>query len=53
METAIYVREKLRPTNTLSGPAIVVQVDTTTTIEPGYRGTVDSYGNILIEEEQR
>ena len=53
METAIYVREKLRPANTIPGPAIVVQVDTTTTIEPGYRGTVDSYGNILIEEEQK
>ena len=50
METAIYVREMLRPANTIPGPAIVVQVDTTTTIEPGYRGTVDSYGNILIEE---
>jgi N-methylhydantoinase A len=53
METAIYVREKLRPANTIPGPAIVVQVDTTTSIEPGYRGTVDSYGNILIEEEQK
>jgi N-methylhydantoinase A len=29
----------------------VVQDDTTTVIEPGYRGSVDSYGNILIEEE--
>ena len=28
----------------------VVQDDTTTVIEPGYRGSVDRLGNILIEE---
>ena len=49
--TPIYNREKLRPGNTIPGAAIVVQVDTTTVIEPGYRGTVDNYSNILIEEE--
>ena len=31
-------------------PAVVVQDDTTTVIEPGYRGAVDRFGNILIEE---
>jgi len=50
-ETGIYDRDKLRPGNEISGPAIVVQDDTTTIIERGYRGLVDSYGNILIEEE--
>jgi N-methylhydantoinase A len=28
----------------------VVQDDTTTVIEPGYKGVVDPFGNILIEE---
>ncbi len=50
METPVYARGKLRPGNNIPGPAIVVQVDTTTVIEPGYKGSVDSYGNILIEE---
>jgi N-methylhydantoinase A len=50
METPIYTRDKLRPGNDVPGPAIVVQVDTTTVVEPGYKGSVDSYGNILIEE---
>jgi N-methylhydantoinase A len=49
-ETPIYDRGELRPGNAVAGPAIVVQDDTTTVIEPGYRGTVDSFGNILIEE---
>jgi N-methylhydantoinase A len=50
-ETSIYDRDKLRPGNEIPGPAIVVQDDSTTVIESGYRGSVDSYGNILIEEE--
>jgi N-methylhydantoinase A len=49
-ETPIYDRGDLRPGNAVAGPAVVVQDDTTTVIEPGYRGTVDSFGNILIEE---
>jgi N-methylhydantoinase A len=49
-ETPIYDRGGLRPGNAVAGPAVVVQDDTTTVIEPGYRGTVDSFGNILIEE---
>lgn len=50
METPIYIRDRLRPGNVIPGPAVVVQDDTTTVIEPGYRGSVDRYGNILIEE---
>ena len=41
---------KLRPGNAVAGPAVVVQDDTTTVIEPGYAGAVDRFGNILIEE---
>jgi N-methylhydantoinase A len=50
METPIYERGKLTPGNAVEGPAVVVQDDTTTVIEPGYRGAVDPFGNILIEE---
>ena len=50
LETPIYDRGKLSPKNTVAGPAVVVQDDTTTVIEPGYAGTVDRFGNILIEE---
>jgi N-methylhydantoinase A len=49
-ETPIYIRGRLHPGNDIPGPAIVIQVDTTTVIEPRYKGSVDSYGNILIEE---
>ena len=50
METRIYDRNELRSGNVVDGPAIVQQDDTTTVIEPGYRGAVDRFGNILIEE---
>lgn len=50
METPIYGRGALRAGNLVSGPAVVVQDDTTTVIEPGYRGSVDRFGNIMIEE---
>jgi N-methylhydantoinase A len=50
METPIFDRAKLSPGNTVAGPAVVVQDDTTTVIEPGYAGAVDRFGNILIEE---
>ena len=50
MDTGIYDRANLLPGHVLAGPAIVIQHDTTTVIEPGYTGTVDAYGNILIEE---
>jgi len=50
IETSIYERGKLHPGNMVEGPAVVAQDDTTTVIEFGYRGAVDRYGNILIEE---
>jgi N-methylhydantoinase A len=50
VETPVHDRGGLRPGDNVDGPAIVVQDDTTTVIEPDYRGAVDRFGNILIEE---
>jgi len=50
VDTPILDRGKLRTGQEISGPAVVVQDDTTTVIEPGYKGAVDRFGNILIEE---
>lgn len=50
MDTPIHDRGKLRAGDDVEGPAIVQQDDTTTVIEPGYRGAVDRFGNIRIEE---
>lgn len=48
-ETAIYRRLKLPIGARFDGPAILEQPDTTILIEPGLTGTVDRFGNIVIE----
>ena len=44
----IYDRAKLRQGDIITGPAIVVEMDSTTLIETGCVATVDAVGNILI-----
>ena len=44
----IYDRAKLRANDVIRGPAIVIEMDSTTLIEAGCVGTVDALGNILI-----
>lgn len=44
----VYDRGKLKAGNRIRGPAIVMEMDSTTVILPGHTGTVDKYGNILI-----
>ena len=48
--TGIYRRELLRYGNELAGPAIVEQLDATTVIPPGWLGTIDPYGNLVLEQ---
>ncbi len=45
---AIYDRSKLRQGDIIPGPAIVIEMDSTTLIETGCVATVDAVGNILI-----
>lgn len=44
----IYDRAKLMQGDVISGPAIVIEMDSTTLIETGCVATVDPVGNILI-----
>jgi len=44
----VYDRAKLRAGNRIAGPAIVMEMDSTTVILPRHHGRVDTYGNILI-----
>lgn len=47
-DTPRYDRSRLLAGNTLDGPAIVVQRDSTTLVPPGYRARVVTNGNIHI-----
>ena len=48
LEARVYDRAKLEAGNVMTGPAIVMEMDSTTVILPGHRGHVDAHGNILI-----
>jgi len=44
----VYDRSLLKAGNRIPGPAIVMEMDSTTVILPKHHGRVDAYGNILI-----
>jgi len=52
-ETPIYDRTKLSSGDTISGPAIIEQLDSTTVVWPDQTAKVDAYGNLLLEREQK
>ncbi|MGC8518727.1 MAG: hydantoinase/oxoprolinase family protein [Steroidobacteraceae bacterium] len=49
----VYERFRLRAGNVLKGPAIVMEMDSTTVILPRHHGKVDRFGNILIYPDSR
>jgi N-methylhydantoinase A len=49
----VYDRAKLKAGNRIPGPAIVLEMDSTTVILPKHHGRVDAYGNILIYPDDR
>ena len=48
VQAAIYHRAAMPAGLDFAGPAIVEQDDTTTLVEPGWRGTVLDNGNLLL-----
>ena len=51
VNASVYQRAKLAAGNRIAGPAIVMEMDSTTVILPGHQGSVDDFGNILIYPE--
>ena len=47
--TSVYERAQLSPGSTFRGPAIVVQMDSTTAVPPGWRAEVDAASNLVLE----
>jgi N-methylhydantoinase A len=45
----MYERERLHAGNRIQGPALVLQMDSTIVVPPGWGGVVDSYGNLALE----
>jgi N-methylhydantoinase A len=49
----VFDRAAMAAGFTFQGPAIVEQPDTTTLVEPGWRGRVDDVGNLILEKESK
>lgn len=45
----VFDRAAMAARFTFHGPAIVEQKDTTTLVEPGWRGSIDGAGNLILE----
>ncbi len=47
-DAVIYDRARLRAGDTVVGPAIIIEMDSTSLVYPGHVATVDRFGTILI-----
>ena len=48
-DTPVYDRAALLPGDTITGPGVIEQLDSTTLLFPGDRATVDPYLNLNVE----
>ncbi|MGI5351020.1 hydantoinase B/oxoprolinase family protein [Streptomyces sp. CA-250714] len=51
-ETPLYRREELRPGQRVTGPAVVVEPDATTVLDPGWAAGADPHGHLLLTRVQ-
>jgi N-methylhydantoinase A len=51
LDAPVYDRYALRGGDTLAGPAVVEELDSSTVVLPGYTARTDDHGNLLIERE--
>jgi N-methylhydantoinase A len=49
VDCPIYDRYALGRDATFEGPAVVEEFDSTAVVHPGYRATVDAYGNLIVQ----
>ncbi|MFE0764310.1 hydantoinase B/oxoprolinase family protein [Streptomyces smyrnaeus] len=47
-DTPLHRREELRPGRHVTGPALVVEADATTVVEPGWQAVADPRGHLLL-----
>ncbi|MFD5101860.1 hydantoinase B/oxoprolinase family protein [Streptomyces albidochromogenes] len=47
-DTPLYRRDDLLPAGTVEGPAVVVEDDATTVVDPGWRASAGEHGHLLL-----
>ncbi|MGY1762063.1 hydantoinase/oxoprolinase family protein [Geodermatophilus sp. SYSU D00779] len=53
VETPTYDRPRLASGDVVPGPAVIEEFGSTVPVHPGFRATVDTHGNLLIERAAR
>jgi N-methylhydantoinase A len=48
LETAFYLRDRLPLEQAFAGPAVVLQMDSTTVVPPGWTAVADRNGNLIL-----
>lgn len=51
--TPVYLRQRLKPGQRITGPAVIEERDTTIVLRPGWSAQVDAMGNVIAEREVR
>ena len=49
LRARVYQRARMPAGLRIRGPAIVVQMDSTSVVAPGWQATVDGSGNLILE----
>jgi 5-oxoprolinase (ATP-hydrolysing) len=50
--TPVFRRTELQPGATLTGPALIVESNATTVVEPGWQATVNAFDHLLLERSR-
>lgn len=50
--TQVYERDDLRAGQSFVGPCLIEETTSTTVILPGWTGTVDEYGNLIVSQRE-
>lgn len=44
----LFSRDRMRPGDTVDGPAVIAEADATTVVDPGWRAAVGEHGHLLL-----
>ncbi|TIW02027.1 MAG: 5-oxoprolinase, partial [Mesorhizobium sp.] len=52
-EAGVYRRGNLKPSNTVAGPALIIEPNQTIVVEPGWRAEITSLNHVVIRRTER
>ena len=48
-DVAVYDRKNLRPGQKVAGPALIIEANSTTVVEPGWRARLNRLGHLVLK----